>query len=67
MELKSELQPTSDEDDILTSAWYWFIHNYGNQYALNVFTKQWWRFRLTLDIFENLRNFVGHTMFTAYT
>lgn len=67
MELKSELQLISDEDEILTSAWYQFIHNYGNQYALNVFTKQWWRLKLTLNIFENLRHFLGHSMFTAYT
>lgn len=67
MELKSELQPISDEDESSTRAWYWFIHNYGNQYALNVFNKQWRRFRLTLNIFESLRHFLGHSKFTAYT
>lgn len=67
MESKSELQPISEEDEILTSAWYWFIHNNGNQSTFNVFTKQWWRFRLTLNIFENLRHFLGDVMFTAYT
>lgn len=41
MELKSELQPISEEDEILTSVWYWFIHNDGNQSTFNVFTKQW--------------------------
>lgn len=67
MELKSELQPVSDEDEILTSAWCQFIHNYGNQYTLSAFTEQWCRFRLTSNIFENDRCILGDSMFTAYT
>lgn len=52
MGLKSELQHISDEDEILTSARHQFIHNYGNQYALNVFTEKWCRFKLTLNILK---------------
>lgn len=35
--------------------------------TLSAFTKQWCRFRLTLNIFENDRHILGGSMFTPYT
>ena len=61
----SELQSITDEDGILTSARYQFLHNYGNQYIFNVFSKQW--VRLNLNTVENLRHVLGGSTFTAYS